>query len=297
MIAMRALRQLLGHRAAPTPTAELGWPAGHFYSPIADLEDIRRRESTLYPAPRRDVPGVTLDLGRQLEVLRELGRYYDEMPFPEQKQEGLRYFFDNPNFRHGEAIVLYGMIRWLRPRRIVEIGSGFSSSVMLDTNQRFFDNGIDCTFIEPYPKLLFDQLFPGDRDRVRVLAEKVYDVGLDTFARLEAGDILFVDSSHVAKIGSDVNDIFFRILPALRPGVYIHFHDIRHDFEYPREWIYQGRSWNEAYLLRAFLQYNQVFQIEFFNSYAWEFLTDDLKTLLPLARNTPGTSIWLRKAG
>lgn len=296
MTALRALRQLLGHRTPPSPRAELGWPAGHFYSPIPNLEDIRRRESALYPTPRPHVAGVTIDLGRQREVLRELAGYYDEMPFPEQKQEGLRYYFDNPNFRHGEAIVLYGMIRWLHPRRIVEIGSGFSSSVMLDTNQKFFNNAIDCTFIEPYPELLINQLFPGDRDRVRILAEKVYDVGLDTFAQLEAGDILFVDSSHVSKIGSDVNDIFFRILPALRPGVYIHFHDIRHDFEYPREWIYQGRAWNEAYLLRAFLQYNQVFCVEFFNSYAWEFLNDELKTQLPLARNTPGTSIWLRKA-
>ena len=250
----------------------------------------------LFPAPQPERPGVNVNLGRQLEVLRELGRFYAEIPFTDQRQEGFRYYFDNPNFRHGEAIVLYGMIRWLRPRRIVEIGSGFSSSAMLDTNQRFFNNAIDCTFIEPYPELLNDLLFPEDRDRVRVLAEKVYDVELDTFAQLEAGDILFVDSSHVDKIGSDVNDIFFRILPALRPGVYVHFHDIRHDFEYPKEWIYQGRAWNESYVLRAFLQYNQVFSIEFFNSYAREFLTGDLMALLPLVGRTPGSSIWLRKA-
>lgn len=295
MTAIRALRQLFGRPSAPTPAPDLGWPAGHFYSPIPDLEDIRRREETLFPAAKPDLPGVTIDPGRQLEVLRELARFYQEMPFPEQKQDGLRYYFDNPNFRHGEAIVLYGMMRWLRPKRIVEIGSGFSSSAMLDTNQRFFNNAIDCTFIEPYPELLINLFFPGDADRVRVLAKKVYDVTLDTFARLEAGDILFVDSSHVAKVGSDVNDIFFRILPALKPGVYIHFHDILHAFEYPKKWIYEGRAWNEAYLLRAFLQYNRSFSIEFFNSYVWEFLTEELVTRLPLARSSPGSSIWLRK--
>ena len=131
---------------------------------------------------------------------------------------------------------------------------------------------------------------------MRILAKKVYDVELETFTRLEAGDILFVDSSHVAKVGSDVNDIFFRILPALNPGVYIHFHDILDGFEYPREWIYAGRAWNEAYLLRAFLQYNHAFSIEFFNSWIWEWQTSELVSLLPLARATPGTSIWLRKA-
>jgi hypothetical protein len=277
-------------------TAKPGWPAEHFYSPFPDLEDIRRRESILFPAAQAELPGVSLNLGRQLEVLQELGRFYPEMPFTDQRQDGFRYYFDNPNFRHGEAIVLYAMIRWLRPRRIVEIGSGFSSSVMLDTNQRFFNYAIDCTFIEPHPELLNDLLFPEDRDRVQVLAEKVYNVGLDTFGQLTAGDILFVDSSHVAKIGSDVTDIFFRILPALQPGVYIHFHDIGHDFEYPKEWIYQGRAWNESYVLRAFLQYNQVFRIEFFNSYIREFQTSEVMTLLPLVGRTAGSSIWLRKA-
>jgi len=296
MTGIRALRRLFGHRPAPTPTPELGWPAGHFYSPLPDLDDIRRRESTVFPAPQADLPGLNIDRERQLQVLRQLARYYPEMPFPEQKQDAFRYYFDNPNFRHGEAIALYGMMRWLQPRRIVEIGSGFSSSAMLDTNQRFFNNAIHCTFIEPYPELLLNLLSPGDRERVDVMAQKVHDVSLDTFARLEAGDILFVDSSHVAKIGSDVNDIFFRILPALKPGVYIHFHDIHHGFEYPKKWIYEGRAWNEAYLLRAFLQYNQVFHIEFFNSYAWEFLNEDLVTHLPLARSSPGSSIWLRKA-
>jgi hypothetical protein len=252
----RDFRKRLGFRPEPDSPPDLGWPAGHFYSPLPDLEDVRRRESSLFPPAYRAVPGIDIDLARQL----------------------------------------VGMIRWLRPYRIVEIGSGFSSSALLDTNQRFFSNRIDCTFIDPNPELLIAQMFPDDQDRVRILAEKVYDVGTDIFPMLEAGDVLFIDSSHVSKIGSDVNDIFYRILPALNPGVYIHFHDLRHDFEYPREWVFQGRAWNEAYLLRAFLQYNQVFQVEFFNPYAWEFLTEEFKTLLPLAALSHGMSIRLRKS-
>ena len=120
----------------------------------------------------------------------------------------------------------------------------------------FFDNEIQCTFIEPHPKLLKSLLKQGDLERIEIVPRPLQDVDLELFESLRANDILFIDSTHVAKIGSDVNRIFFEILPALATGVYVHFHDIFYPFEYPREWIYEGRAWNEAYMLRAFLMYN-----------------------------------------
>jgi hypothetical protein len=114
------------------------------------------------------------------------------------------------------------------------------------------------------------------------------------FQQLEAGDILFIDSTHVTKAGSDVNQIMFDILPVLRPGVLIHFHDICYPFEYPKEWILTGRYWNEAYLLRAFLQYNSSFEIVFFNSYMGQLHSDQFSAA-PLFLWNPGTSIWIRK--
>jgi predicted O-methyltransferase YrrM len=299
MSAMDTLRRLLGRRPrAPEPlprTDAPGWPAGHFYSPLPDLADIRRREAAIFGVSTGMVPGVAIEPDRLLRMLDSLGAWCGELPFSEEKTAGLRYYYDNPNFRHGEAAVLYGMMRHLEPRRIIEVGSGFSSAVMLDTNDRCFGGRIALTFIEPFPDQLRRLLAEGDR--VNLLEEKVYDVPLEQFTRLEAGDILFVDSSHVSKVGSDVNDIFFRILPALRPGVMIHFHDILHDFEYPAEWVYQGRAWNEAYLLRAFLQFNRSFTVEFFNSYLWQFHRERLVQRIPVVSQSPGSSIWIRAGG
>jgi hypothetical protein len=115
------------------------------------------------------------------------------------------------------------------------------------------------------------------------------------FDVLMESDVLFVDSSHVVKVGSDVLDLFFRILPRLKSGVYIHFHDIFHPFEYPKEWIINGKAWNEAYLLRAFLQYNDSFEIVFFNTFLEFFHPGRFHRDMPLCMKNPGGSIWLRK--
>jgi Methyltransferase domain len=150
---------------------------------------------------------------------------------------------------------------------VIEIGSGYSSVALLDVNQRHLDNAIACTFVEPYPELLESLLRPGDRERIRIHPHPVQDVGREVVAPLRAGDVLVVDSTHVLKTGSDVNTILFEILPALASGVYIHFHDVFYPFEYPREWVYQERAWNEVYARRAFLQYNDAFEIVYFNHF------------------------------
>jgi len=274
---------------------ELGWPPGHFYSPVPDLTDVWKREPAIF-APQPHLPGIRLEIDRQLRLLEQLARYYPEVPFTDQKQAGLRFHYDNPNFSYGEAIVLYCMMRLLNPRRIIEIGSGYSSCVILDTIERALPGVVDCTFIEPFPELLLGLVNPGDQKRFRLLDRRVQEVDLAVFDDLAANDILIVDSSHVSKVGSDVNHILFQILPRLREGVYVHIHDIMQGFEYPKEWVYQGRAWNEAYLVRAFLQYNSAFSIELFNAYMGEYHRRALSDLLPLAARNPGTSLWLRRS-
>ena len=152
-----------------------------------------------------------------------------------------RYFFENPTYSYSDAICLYGMIRHVRPRRIIEVGSGYSSCVMLDTNELFFDNRIECTFIDPYPERLQSLIRKDDHARIAIVPKRVQDVAPRRFHEQAANDILFIDSTHVAKIGSDVNHIIGNILPVLRPGVYVHFHDIFYPFEYPLEWLDEGR--------------------------------------------------------
>jgi predicted O-methyltransferase YrrM len=283
----------------PKPSTEPdvveGWPPGHFYSPIPNLQDVRRRAHAIFDTSPRELAGIDLNEAKQLSLFEELARYYPEQPFSDDKSPGRRYFFNNPNFSYGDAIILYCLIRHLRPRRIVEVGSGYSSCVILDTIEQCFSDKVECTFIEPYPQLLTSLLKPGDVDRIRVVPAQVQDVPLTEFTGLGENDILFIDSTHVSKVGSDVNTLLFDVLPALRPGVYVHIHDIYFPFEYPKEWVYQGRAWNEGYMLRAFLQYNRAFEIIFFNAFFGLRYAETLAARTPLCAANPGGGLWLRK--
>jgi hypothetical protein len=112
---------------------------------------------------------------------------------------------------------------------------------------------------------------------------------------LEENDVLFIDSTHAAKFNSDVNYVFHKILPILSKGVYIHFHDIFYPFEYPKEWLLEGRAWNEQYILRAFLEYNINFKIVLFNTYLETMYYEQLKDRFPLIYKNTGGSIWIKK--
>ncbi|QIR39711.1 class I SAM-dependent methyltransferase [Tolypothrix sp. PCC 7910] len=274
---------------------QMGWPPGHFYSPIPSIEEVKARAEKIFADIPREILGINLNEEKQIALLNDLAQYYHQQPWSDSKQEGLRFFFDNPNYSYGEAIILYSLIRQIQPQRIIEIGSGYSSAAILDTNELFLDNKINCTFIEPYPQLLSSLLKASDLSRIEIVPTKLQETEINIFSSLAAGDILLIDSTHVSKIDSDVNHILFRILPQLARGVYIHIHDICYPFEYPQAWIYQGRAWNEAYILRAFLQYNSAFEILFFNSFFGYFHSDILKEKMPLCAKNPGTSIWLKK--
>ena len=201
----------------------------------------------------------------------------------------------NSQFKAGDAIVLYSMLRKHRPKRIIEIGSGFSSAAMLDVNDLFLDHSIKFTFIEPNPQRLMGLLNQTDRTNIKIIESLAQRVSLDLFAELQENDILFIDSSHVAKLGSDVNHIIFNILPQLNSGVLVHFHDIRYPFEYPRSTIEMGIAWNEAYFLRAFLMFNEQFRIHFFNSYMAEYHKDLMQLIMPKFLDWPGGSIWMQR--
>jgi len=270
-------------------------PPGHYYSPIQSIDDIKSEEERIFHHIPENIPGINLDGQSQLELLATLAGYLDEMPFPEEKTEGLRYYFNNDLYSYCDAIVLYCMIRHLKPKKIIEVGSGFSSCVIMDTNELFFDNSISCTFIEPYPDRLYSLIDKGKNDNLTIIEKRLQDTQLDLFLELHGNDILFVDSTHVSKIDSDVNHLFFNIYPSLNRSVYIHIHDIFYPFEYPKEWIYEGRAWNEAYMLSAFLMYNNSFEIVLFPSYLQHFYSNKFYDYMPLCKQNPGGSFWMRK--
>jgi hypothetical protein len=271
------------------------FPPGHFYSPIPSLDDIIKNEKRIWNKKDLNLPGIDLNIEEQLNLLDEFDGFYAEMPFTENKTNQLRYCFQNNAFNHSDAIFLYFMIRYAKPKNIIEVGSGFSSCVSLDTNELFFNNSIKFQFIEPYPQLLNSLIKEQDHTAIKIHESNLQDVPIDLFKNLEPNDILFIDSTHVSKINSDVNYIIHEILPVLSKGVYIHFHDISFTFEYPKEWIFEGRFWNEQYILRAFLQYNSQFKIVLFNTHLAYFYEEKLMQKFPLIFKNTGGSIWIKK--
>lgn len=277
-------------------------PPGHYLTPIPDLTDIRSRSGAIFDGSARELPGIDVNEDLQIDLLTKFSNYYGEIPFPDNKTEKFRYFFNNNWYGYGDAVVLYSFLRHFKPKRVIEVGSGFSSAEILDINERFLNSEAELLFIEPAPDRLFGLLTEEDKVKFRVVMEPVQGVSCDTFDSLGENDMLFIDSSHVAKIGSDVLHIVSNILPRLRRGVIIHFHDVLWPFEYPQAWLEGGAALNEAYFLRAFLQYNSAFEILYFNSFMAIHHADEVRRMMPAALKAPpqagmpgNSSLWIRK--
>lgn len=279
------------------------FPPGHFYSPLPDYEEIDKRSSLLFDQSVKEIPGIDLQENQQLQLIETFKQFYKEIPWPAVDQIlKYRYHFDNIYFSYGDTITLYSMMRYHRPKRVIEAGSGYSSAAMLDVDQFFFNSDIEFTSIEPHTERLRKLLKDDDQNRFSLIESPVQQVEISVFEKLEGGDFLFIDSSHISKTGSDVNYLIHHVLPHLSPGVIIHFHDILWPFEYPKKWLKAGRAWNEAYIVRAFLQYNPSFEILFFNSFLEHHHRDQLRKKLPLmlrqpsSKMTPGnSSLWVKK--
>ena len=272
------------------------FPPGHFYSPVPDLTGIEAQADRLFVSSR-ELPGIDLRPGAQVELFKTLAALAREAPLEGSpraaRDAGARFHPDNPNYGIGDASILQAMLRHLRPARYLEVGSGYTTALALDTNERYLGGAMELTAIEPYPELLGGVTRSGDR--VEVLAEPVQSVPMERFRSLGAGDVLFVDCSHVLKTGSDVQHLYTNVLPVLAPGVYVHVHDIFWPFEYLRHWVEAGRAWNEAYLLHAFLLFNDAFEIVLWNRYLALVHRDVVEAELPQMLETPGGAIWLRR--
>ena len=288
----RLRRELAELRAGQADWARF-FPPGHFYSPLPSREETAEAFARGGFGP--PFPGIELNEAGQLERLERFAAWYGEQPFPEQSDPARRFYLANPSYGHFDAIMLYAMLREARPRRIIEVGSGFSSAAMLDLNDRVLGGSVEFTFIDPDMRRLRPLLREGDAGRITLIERRVQEVPLEAFAALGAGDVLFIDSSHVSKIGSDVNRLYFDVLPALAPGVLIHIHDVAGNLEYPREWLDEGRAWNEQYLLRAFLMHNAAYRVELFTGWLFNTRHAWFRERMPLCARGGGGQLWLRK--
>ena len=272
--------------------SELFVPVGHFYSPVVDPDAVD--EDALEARTLADPAEIDMNYPGQIEMLRTLAPHL--VTGPDGKAQARRFRAPNDQFSLGDARMLHAFIAAFRPRTLVEVGSGHSSAVILDAMDTL---GLDtrCIFIEPNTERLRKLMRPGDLKRARLMEMPVQGVPLSLFDSLAENDILFLDTSHVAKTGSDVLHEIFEILPRLKPGVIVHFHDIFSGFEYPREWaIEENRSWNEAYFLRAYLANNSKFQIVMHANALERRHPEALAEIAPGYR-VDGGSLWLRKVG
>ncbi len=266
---------------------------GHFYSPVVSLKEIKKKEKQIWNEQKeKQLPGIEFHAEKQLELLGIFSDYYQELPFTESKSS-LHYFYKNIFYSYTDAIILYSFLRHFKPQRIIEAGSGFSSALMTDVRKLFLPE-LNLTFIEPYPKRLKSLFKETDKEEYVIIEKNIQDIDVSVFKQLKEGDFLFIDSTHVSKTGSDVNHILFKILPVINKGVFIHFHDIFYPFEYPKTWVYQGRSWNESYILRAFLMHNSDYEIIMFNDFLHKHHGNAFKTM-PLCYKNTGAGLWLKK--
>ncbi len=271
-------------------------PNGHFYSPVVDPAALESQKDRLWPESIPECLGIDFNDASHRRVLKQdFKRFIKDYDYPEQAQDESSFYTQNSQFSWLDARALFVLLRSLRPSRIIEVGSGFSSLLMADVNDRFLESAVDITCIEPYPRDFLRQQLPGLN---RVIIQCVQDVPLQTFEQLKSGDLLFIDSSHVSKTGSDLNYLMFEVLPRLDRAVHIHFHDIFLPAEYLKEWVLEdNRSWNEQYLLRALLMQTDAYQVTFGSNYAQlkfpELVADALG--FDDRRSFGGGSFWIQK--
>jgi predicted O-methyltransferase YrrM len=264
----------------------------HFYSPVPDTSGL---PPSAWSARFDQIPGLELNRPRIFDILRSFKPFAHELDVFTQEQERLGEFhWNNSQFTYGDAAALYCFIRRNKPNFMVEIGSGYSTLVARAAMDKNGTGQIIC--IEPYPNEDIRHLAASGR--VRLIEKPVQEVSIHTYHVLRAGDILFIDSTHVAKVGSDVNHEFFRVLPRVPAGVLVHVHDIFYPNDYPREWVLDHQIfWTEQYLLMAFLAFNKEFEVLLPNNalVTEHDLSAAFSETFPKAQHPGGGSFWMRR--
>lgn len=235
---------------------------GHFYSPICNVEEVTQYWESDHRAAQYARVDALLDYDAMAQLWAEIQPL--TLHFPMNPTEGFRYYGYNSEFMYYDATILSGMLARFNPRQIIEIGAGYSSAAMFDTVDRMASPRLErFTTIDPDMTRLNALNPPETSQRLQAM---VQTIPVDTFRELEAGDLFFIDSSHVLKTGSDVHYEYLHLLPQIKPGVIIHIHDIFYPFEYPGRWVMQhNRSWNEVYLVDMMLSYSRDYEVLFFN--------------------------------
>ena len=227
----------------------------HYYEPLFNTKRLKhslRDDLTL--------PGIQWNLNAQKQMMQSFCYQKEILNIQTQQGSPLKYSFENDTFRAGDSEYLYNLIRHLKPRKMIEIGSGNSTLMAItavrQNQQEDANYKVDHICIEPFERPWLEKL------DIKLIRKLVEDVDLSVFQSLEKNDILFIDSSHIIRPQGDVLFEYLQILPSLKPGVFIHVHDIFSPKDYLSAWIEKDmKLWNEQYLLEAFLSNNHDFEI------------------------------------
>ena len=235
----------------------------HYYEPLPDFRSLKVEDIE----KARHHPALDFRETEQLSLLSDLtSEYGDELKtFAGQNLPE----FSNGFFSDFDAATYYSLIRRLKPRRVIEIGGGFSTRVanraVAKNSQEGMDGKLIC--IEPYPEPRLTDVTL----EIELIQKRVEEIEPSFFRCLEPNDILFIDSSHTVKFGSDVCYEILELLPNLTSGVWVHIHDIFLPDDYPAQWLVNRRlALNEQYLLEAFLAFSSAFTIRLANHWLWQ---------------------------
>lgn len=260
----------------------------HYYEPF--MGKMAYSQKT-----KRNLPGIDFNIDKQLLFLKNFNYQNELKEISMLPADQLNYSFSKGPFRSGDAEILYNIVRFLKPKKIIEIGCGHSSLLIqhaigntIKTDVNYLCHHI-C--IEPYEAGYLSKL------DVQFIKKPVEQIELNLFESLEENDILFIDSSHIIRPGGDVLFEYLEILPRLKKGVYIHIHDIFSPNNYLKEWVEDGVNfWNEQYLLEAFLSCNDHFKVICSVNFLKNNYYSNLQAVCPMLseEREPG-SFWIQK--
>jgi hypothetical protein len=269
----------------------------HYYQPVPEYESVPDE----FFIKKQKFPGFDMNIERVKETLEKLSGYAIECSWPEAKGRDGIYYSQNPSFGYSSAAILHAMIRSYSSKGVVEIGGGFSSLIALEALRKNSDNGnFSFKCIEPFPSEWLKDLAQESPDNIKLYIERAEKMDIEAYLDLKENDVLFIDSSHVSKLNSDVNYIYLQVLPRLAKGVIVHIHDIYIPYEYPRVHFYGLHKyfWNEQYMLQAFLTNNNDFEIILPGYYVQTDMRDDFQRVFPHydpAIHRATSSLWLKK--
>ncbi len=300
--------QALPDRRVPADQSEQGpaslqrgllrWPIDHYYSPVPDPRALAAEpaRSRIWPSRPRETAGIDWRDEQQVALVRDQLAAQTQIEFPDGPTGDPRaYHSSNEMFPLLDAWFLQGILRHFRPKRMIEVGCGWSSLVTARVNREYLQGELHFTCVEPYPPSFLKHAVEGISQLIVSPAE---EVPVKTYLELGASDVLFIDSSHTVKTGSDVVFLLTEVLPRLNSGVIVHIHDIFLPRDYPPAWLFEGRAWNEQYAVQAFLEFNAAFRILLGSAWMVYAHQDVLAAAIPgypARHQSGGGSLWIHR--